>query len=102
MIISLLKYFFSLWLTVILIFYLQRQKILIYNLHLYIDQIYLFEIILIHTVSILKMEEISLDHGSTQRSNKNLAVEITDAYKAYTKSVDVLKGFNMNVEEGTM
>jgi len=50
----------------------------------------------------LKMEDINLDHVRGTNSDINLAVKITDAYKAYNSSAVVLNGFNMNVEKGTM
>lgn len=53
-------------------------------------------------VQTLKMEEINLDNSRTANSDSNLAVKITDAYKAYSASVVVLNGFNMNVKQGTM
>jgi len=48
------------------------------------------------------MEEINLDHVHETSGDVNLAVKITDAYKAYNSSAVVLNGFNMNVQKGTM
>lgn len=50
----------------------------------------------------LKMEDINLDHVRETNSDINLAVKITDAYKAYNSAAVVLNGFNMNVQKGTM
>lgn len=49
------------------------------------------------------MEDINLTYGDTAHSsNRQLAVGITNAYKAYSSTIIVLNGFNMNVEKGTM
>ncbi|XP_026822728.1 ABC transporter G family member 23-like [Rhopalosiphum maidis] len=48
------------------------------------------------------MEEINLDHVHETSGDVNLAVKITDAYKAYNSSAVVLNGFNMNVQKGTI
>lgn len=49
------------------------------------------------------MEDINLDNMSATAGNdKNLAVKITNAYKAYNSSTIVLNAFNMNVHQGTM
>lgn len=48
------------------------------------------------------MENINLDHVRETTSDINLAVQITDAYKAYNSTAVVLNGFNMNVKKGTM
>lgn len=49
------------------------------------------------------MEDINLTHDDTAHSSKRqLAVGITDAYKAYSPTIVVLNGFNMSVEKGTM
>lgn len=48
------------------------------------------------------MEEINLGHIQETNDDVNLAVKITDAYKAYNSAAVVLNGFNMNVKKGTM
>ncbi|XP_001950287.1 ABC transporter G family member 23 [Acyrthosiphon pisum] len=48
------------------------------------------------------MEDINLDHVRETSNDINLAVKITDAYKAYNSAAVVLNGFNMNVEKGTI
>ncbi|KAF0752608.1 ABC transporter G family member 23-like [Aphis craccivora] len=48
------------------------------------------------------MEEINLDHVQETNDDVNLAVKITDAYKAYNSAAVVLNGFNMNVQKGTI
>ncbi|CAH1720756.1 ABC transporter G family member 23-like [Aphis gossypii] len=48
------------------------------------------------------MEEINLDHVQETSDDVNLAVKITDAYKAYNSAAVVLNGFNMNVQKGTI
>ncbi|CAI6352188.1 unnamed protein product [Macrosiphum euphorbiae] len=48
------------------------------------------------------MEDINLDHVRETSSDINLAVKITDAYKAYNSTAVVLNGFNMNVKKGTI
>lgn len=48
------------------------------------------------------MEDVNLDHWPGSSSGTNIAVKITDAYKAYNSTAVVLNGLNMNVEKGTM
>lgn len=49
------------------------------------------------------MEEVHFNHTHGTNSNDdNLALKITDAYKAYSSDAVILNGFNMNVNKGTM
>lgn len=49
------------------------------------------------------MEEVHFDRThNTTTNDDNLALKITDAYKAYSSDAVILNGFNMNVNKGTM